>query len=98
MKVEMDGEVFISRQSRHFSFVDNMIKLLFPICTLNWRLNNHVSRQGKDKDRRNESAIIIGQICSFWYCTKRKLAAVLRETPENTRIGQSQKTLDPGIA
>ena len=28
---------------------------------------------------------------------KRKLAAVLRETPENTRNGQSQNTLDPGM-
>ena len=29
---------------------------------------------------------------------KRKLAAVWRETPENTRNNQSQKTLDPGMA
>ena len=35
MKEEMDGEVFISRQSRHFSFIDNMIKETFPIFTLN---------------------------------------------------------------
>ena len=28
MKEEMDEEVFISRQSRHFSFIDNMIKVL----------------------------------------------------------------------
>ena len=38
MKEEMDGEVFISRQSRHFSFLDKMIKVLFPICTLNWQI------------------------------------------------------------
>ena len=24
-----------------------MIKVLFPICTLSWRVNNYVSRQGK---------------------------------------------------
>ena len=30
-----------------FSFINNMIKVLFPICTLNWRVNNYVSRQGK---------------------------------------------------
>ena len=30
--------------------------------------------------------------------TKRKLAAVSRETPENTRNSQSQNTLDPGMA
>ena len=29
---------------------------------------------------------------------KKKLAAVSRETPENTRNNQSQKTLDPGMA
>ena len=29
---------------------------------------------------------------------KRKLAAVSRETPENTRNSQSQNTLDPEIA
>ena len=39
MKEEMDGEVLISRQSRHFPFVDNMIRVLFPICTLNWHVN-----------------------------------------------------------
>ena len=45
---KMDGKVFISRQSRHpFSLIHNMIKVLFPICTLIWRVNNYVSRQGK---------------------------------------------------
>ena len=39
MKEEMDGEVFISRQSRHFSFIDIMIKVIFPFCILIWRLN-----------------------------------------------------------
>ena len=29
---------------------------------------------------------------------RRKLAAVLRETPENTKNSQSQNTLDPGMA
>ena len=47
MKEEMDGEVFNSRQSRHYLFVDNMIKLLFPICALRWRVKNYVYRQGK---------------------------------------------------
>ena len=30
MREEMDGQVFISRQNRHFSITDNMIKVLFP--------------------------------------------------------------------
>ena len=59
MKEEMDGEVFISRQSWHFSFIDNMIKVLFPIFTLIWRVNNYVSRQGKGINRRNKSTIIL---------------------------------------
>ena len=44
----MDGKMFISRQSRHpFALKNNMIKVLFPICTLILRVNNYVSRQGK---------------------------------------------------
>ena len=39
MNEKMDGEVFISRQSRQFPFIDIMIKTLFPIFTLNWREN-----------------------------------------------------------
>ena len=47
-KEEMDGKVFISRQSRHpFFLINTMIKVLFPICTLIWRVNNYFSRQGK---------------------------------------------------
>ena len=30
-----------------FSFVNIMIKVFFPICTLIWRVNIYVSRQGK---------------------------------------------------
>ena len=59
IKKKMDGQVFISRQSRHFPFIDNMIKVLFPICTLIWRVNNYVSSQGKRINRRNESTIMI---------------------------------------
>ena len=51
VKEEMEGKLFISRHSRHISFVIIMIKLLFP--TLTWK--NYVSRQGKGINRRNES-------------------------------------------
>ena len=47
MKEELDKDVFIFRQNRYFSFVDNIIKVLFPICTLIWRVNNYVCRQAK---------------------------------------------------
>ena len=66
---EMDGEVLFSRQSRHFSFIDKMIKVLLPICTLDWRVNNYVSRQGKGMNRGNESTNKISiYVCSLWYC------------------------------
>ena len=65
---EMDGEVFIPHQRPHFSFIDNMIKLLFPMCSLNWRVNNYVSRQGKGIKRRKESTNIIIYFWSLWYC------------------------------
>ena len=49
----------ISRQSWRSAFIDNMIKVLFPTCTLKWRVNNCVSRQGKGINRRNEGTNII---------------------------------------
>ena len=58
MKEEMDWKVFISRQSRHFSFLYNLIKVVFLFCTLNWRVNNYASRQRKSINRRNENTII----------------------------------------
>ena len=64
MKKEMDGEVFISRQSWQFFFIDFLMKVFFPICILNWCVNNYVSRQGKCINRRNESTNLIG-LCKF---------------------------------
>ena len=58
MREEMDGKVFISRQSWHFLFIVKIIKALFPICTLIWRVDNYVSRQGRALNRRNESTNI----------------------------------------
>ena len=55
VKEEMEGNVFISRQSRHIFFVINMIKYFSLLCTFTWRVNNYVSRQGKGINRRNES-------------------------------------------
>ena len=127
--------MFICRQSWQFSFKDNTMIILFPICTLNWRVNNYVSRHGKGRNRRNESTVnILYKFAAFYFCTtfdmincfclvetfslikekinffvtnkfffnlhnrqsfslrikavlrkKRKLAAVSRETPQNTR-------------
>ena len=65
MKEEMDGELFISRQSRHFCFINNMIKVFFLIFTLNCSVNNYVSRQGKGVIRRNESNNFSFQFVAF---------------------------------
>ena len=47
LKKEMDGEVFILARVGNIPFLDNMVKLLFPICTLIWRVSIYVSHQGK---------------------------------------------------
>ena len=47
MKEEMNEEVFNSRQSRHFSFIKNVINVLFPICTLIWRVNSLAKKRYK---------------------------------------------------
>ena len=39
--------VYFPPESASFPLIYNMIKVLFPICTLIWRVNNYVSRQGK---------------------------------------------------
>ena len=44
--------LFMSRQSRHFDFDVVIYKVFFPICTLTWRVNNYVFRQGKGISRR----------------------------------------------
>ena len=36
-------------ESASFSLINNMIKVIFPICTLIWRVNSYVSRPGKVK-------------------------------------------------
>ena len=65
MKEEMDGEVFISRQSWHSSFIGNMTEVFSPLCTLIWPVNNYVSRQDRGINRRNESTIDIIKIVGY---------------------------------
>ena len=42
-----------------FSFLNNMIEILLPICALAGRLNIYVSRQGKGLNRKNGSIVNI---------------------------------------
>ena len=46
-----------------------MIKVLLPICTLIWRVNNYVFHQVKRMNRRNESTVLIIKIVAVCYCT-----------------------------
>ena len=55
MKEKMDGELFLSRQSQHFPSIDKMFKVLLPVFTVNWCVNNYVSLHGKGISLRNES-------------------------------------------
>ena len=73
VREEMDGRVFMSRQNRHpVSLINNMIKVLFPICILIWRVNNYVSRQGKVEIGEIKVQVFIYINCSLsvWYFLK----------------------------
>ena len=39
--------VYLPPESATFPLIYNMIEVLLPVCTLIWRVNNYVSRQGK---------------------------------------------------
>ena len=45
IKEDMDGEVFISRQSRHFNIDVLIYRVIFSICNLTWRVDKSVSSQ-----------------------------------------------------
>ena len=47
VKEEVDGECLFPARVGISPLINNMTKVLFPICTLIWRVNNYVSRQGK---------------------------------------------------
>ena len=49
--------MFVSRQSRHFSFVDN------------WRVGNYVPCQGKGINKRMKIFLLLQKFVAFWYCT-----------------------------
>ena len=67
VKEKIDEKVFISRKTWHFYFKDNIIEVLFPICTLTWRLNNYVPRHRKGKNKRNEGTTILESYYHFKY-------------------------------
>ena len=49
-----NGNVFIYRQSRHFFFIHDIVKVLFLIFSFTWRVNRFVSRQEKGIKKKNK--------------------------------------------
>ena len=47
VKEEMDEEVFVSGRIGIFPFINDNVKVIFPICNLIWRVNIYVSGQGR---------------------------------------------------
>ena len=60
MREEMDGKV-IDTRFYIFPFIVFMIKVLFPICTLTWRVNIYVSAKKKIW-KRSECTIVNNNI------------------------------------
>ena len=59
--------VYFAPESAFLPFVNTMLKLCFRICTLNWRVDNYVSRQGEGINRRYESTItILYNLVTLW--------------------------------
>ena len=51
--------VYFPPASASFSLINYMIKVLFPVCTLIWRVNNYVFPPRKGINRRSKSTFII---------------------------------------
>ena len=51
--------LLITRHNRDFDFDVVIFEVLFPICTLTCRVENFVSRQGKDVNKINESTDVL---------------------------------------
>ena len=60
--------VHFSPELAFLVFIVNLNKVLLPICTLTWRVNSSVSRQGKSINRRNQNTVIFMKIVD--HCTK----------------------------
>ena len=58
--------LFISSQSRQSDFDVLIMYVFFPICNLNWRVNNYFSRFGKCINKRNESRKRGEVMLIFW--------------------------------
>ena len=67
--------VYFPPESATFPLMNNIFKVLFPICTLSWRVNNCFPPR-KGINRRNESTIIIIKIVALRNCNFMTIATV----------------------
>ena len=74
MGEELDGRVLISRQSRQYSFIDNMIKVIFAYLYPNLACKQLCFPPRKDIYTRNESTVNILFFVAFSYCTFYKIS------------------------
>ena len=92
IKEKLDGVLIISLQNRHFSFIDNMMKVLFLLYTLIWRVNNYAFLQGKGINRRNELLSSFHKFVALWYCTHLlkplTVFSLLKLFPHNRKISK----------
>ena len=75
MKGEMDEKVFVSHQSWHFAFVNNVIEVFFPIYILTWRVNNYVSRQ--EKTYTGETKVLFYRFLFCWSNISRLVSGLI---------------------
>ena len=55
MGEETVGKLFLFAEWAFHPSMFHFVRVLLSICTLNWRLNTYVSRQGKDVNRKKGS-------------------------------------------
>ena len=58
VREKLMGRCFLPARVGIFPFINIMSKLLFPTCTLIWRVSNYVSHQGESINRRNKNTPI----------------------------------------
>ena len=68
MEEKMNGELFISRQSRLFSLIDNMMTVILPYLYLELACKQLRFHPEKGINWRNESTKIFFQNGAFWFC------------------------------
>ena len=80
MGEKMNDKVFFPAKGGIFCLINNIIEVLFPTCTLTWRMNNYVSHQVRGVNKKNEITNIIIKIVQLIFCYCQNIFAVNLET------------------